>query len=359
MTPTTSDVLLPRQPRPSHWVRQDRLAGAQAALRVAANAGALSARILDEWQLYLADLASRPADTALPILPDGPGHAWRQEGATLLRRVIDGASFDWRHQPAIPPPSPAWSALCVLAALGNRPEVLARDLDAHRPSFRAITMLLAGAHHGYHGLGLTHAPSGLILDNVWPHRSEPIRTSQSSPLRLDAISVGAGAVAMTICPGKCQAASASGAWQRDLAMDLQRVVDWGASDLVTLLPTAEMLRLGAAEMPALAERMGLRWWHWPIQDGGVPSMAFHEAANLGAWRSLTATLRSGGRVVVHCKGGIGRSGLVAAMLAADTEPNVDLIDLVDRVRAARHGAIETVVQEWFLARYLRPGARLA
>ena len=55
--------------------------------------------------------------------------------------------------------------------------------------------------------------------------------------------------------------------------------------------------------------------------------------------ALRARLAAGERVLVHCKGGLGRTGLVAARLLV--EFGVAPADAVARVRAARPGAIET------------------
>jgi protein-tyrosine phosphatase len=57
-------------------------------------------------------------------------------------------------------------------------------------------------------------------------------------------------------------------------------------------------------------------------------------------------------VVVHCKSGLGRAGTVAALLLASRDPSLPCDEVVKRVRAARPNAIETVVQERYLASHL-------
>jgi ADP-ribosyl-[dinitrogen reductase] hydrolase len=83
------------------------------------------------------------------------------------------------------------------------------------------------------------------------------------------------------------------------------------------------------------------WLHLPIRDVSVPDAAFEDA-----WQchgpGLRARLRAGFDVLVHCKGGLGRAGLVATRLLIDLgwAPG----DALATVRAARPGAVETAEQ---------------
>lgn len=57
---------------------------------------------------------------------------------------------------------------------------------------------------------------------------------------------------------------------------------------------------------------------------------------------LRSILRRGGKVLVHCRGGLGRAGTAAARLLV--EFGVAPADAVARVRHTRAGAIETKQQ---------------
>src|SRR5579872_6899833 len=96
------------------------------------------------------------------------------------------------------------------------------------------------------------------------------KTSQSHPLRIDAVAVrdGSGTIGLTFCPGKKHSGAYSGAWDRDLCTDLAAIREFGATALVTLMESHE---LDVVEVPAWrlqehAREFGLEWHHLPIPD---------------------------------------------------------------------------------------------
>ncbi|WP_428101279.1 hypothetical protein [Candidatus Rariloculus sp.] len=142
------------------------------------------------------------------------------------------------------------------------------------------------------------------------------RTSITDPLKIDAMPCGNGVIGMTLCPGK-QASSVFGAaWARDLALDLDAVVDWGATSLVSLVERPELSALGVSNLGDAAEEAGLEWHHLPIKDVDIPDERFE-----GRWtysgHVLQRRLQSGERIVLHCRGGLGRTGTIAARLAIE------------------------------------------
>ena len=170
-------------------------------------------------------------------------------------------------------------------------------------------------------------------------------TSTNSPLQIAQVlspPAGGGRIGITLCPGKWQARSVSGNWQRDLATALQATGQWGAAAVVTLMPHDDLVACQAGHIGAACEQQGMEWYHLPIQDVNVPTPEF-ETAWLYAGLRLREHLRQGRHVLVHCRGGLGRSGTVAARLLAELGRVPE--EAVDAVRAARPGAIETLQQE--------------
>ena len=168
------------------------------------------------------------------------------------------------------------------------------------------------------------------------------RTSLTHPLRIDAVpSLGGGLIGMTFCPGKVQPSGFTGAWSRDLALDLDAIRDWGAAAVVTLVEGWELGRYQVPALKAEVRARGMEWHHLPIVDGDVPHAPF-DAAWPATGPVLRAHLQAGRRILLHCLGGLGRTGTVAAMLMA--ELGGDPGAAVRAVRRARPGALETSAQ---------------
>jgi protein-tyrosine phosphatase len=89
-------------------------------------------------------------------------------------------------------------------------------------------------------------------------------------------------------------------------------------------------------------RRGMDWLHLPIRDVGTPSAAFEAHWPLQS-RRLRDLLDNGQNILVHCRGGLGRAGMISARLLV--ESGVEPDEAMTRVRAARPGAIETPRQE--------------
>lgn len=182
------------------------------------------------------------------------------------------------------------------------------------------------------------------------------RTSLSHPLRIATVSPGQGfgRVGITFCPGKYDANAHTGMWDRDLAVDLDAIRTWGASAVVTLVEQKEMSFLRVPNLGEEVIRRGMLWFHLPIVDVSIPDDAF-EAAWERAGQELRSVLSGGSDVVVHCRGGLGRAGTIAARLLI--ELGVEPKTAIENVREARPGAIETYAQEQFVLG-LRPVSRL-
>ena len=150
---------------------------------------------------------------------------------------------------------------------------------------------------------------------------------------------------MTFCPGKKQRGGMTGDWDRDLELDLEVILASGSSTLVNLMEDHEMRDLGVADT---AERIpeGLQYLRWPIADAGTPGPTWE-----AHWRKegagLISRLRGGENIVLHCKGGLGRTGMIAACLLVQFECTAE--DAISAVRAARPGTIETAAQERFIS----------
>ena len=178
------------------------------------------------------------------------------------------------------------------------------------------------------------------------------RTSQSHPLQIAEVraSPAHGRIGITFCPGKHDQFAVSGAWARDLAQDLDVIAAWGASAVVTLLEPAELLMLKVPNLGESVHAKGMTWHHLPIADYSVPDEGFERIWQTQG-RELRARLCHGENILLHCKGGLGRTGTVAACLLR--EAGIGAAEAVAQVRLARPKTIETTEQERYVQVYKR------
>ena len=170
------------------------------------------------------------------------------------------------------------------------------------------------------------------------------RTSSSDPLRIDEIAVGGtgGTIGMTLCPGRRDNFSVEGTWDRDLAADITIVSAWKPDLILTLVEHSEFALLGVPSFYDSMLRANLPWRHLPIRDAGVPDPSFEEAW-LTTGSEARAILKRGGRILLHCRAGLGRTGMIAARLLVELGSTPGTA--ISAVRGARNGTIETQAQE--------------
>lgn len=125
----------------------------------------------------------------------------------------------------------------------------------------------------------------------------------------------------------------------DLPGDVAMIADWGARLVLSLTEPEEMAASGAAGLAQALAAHGIGHAAFPIPDFGTPA-ADADWASLS--RDLHRRLAAGERVLLHCMGGKGRSGMVAMRLLV--ERGLSATEALALVRRARPGAVETVAQ---------------
>ena len=143
-----------------------------------------------------------------------------------------------------------------------------------------------------------------------------------------ALEAGGGTLAISPMPGRT----------RHYYTDWLHLSDWRPDLVITMTPQSELERKGAGTLGSDLAQAGVAWRHFPVADFGTPS-----ARQMTEWRDIAKlaqeTLARRGRVLVHCYGGCGRSGMAVLriMIAVGEAPDAALA----RLRRIRPCAIET------------------
>ena len=127
----------------------------------------------------------------------------------------------------------------------------------------------------------------------------------------------------------------------ELKASLEQLKAQGVNAIVTALDSEEMEKAGVAELPAITEKLGMAWFHQPIEDDCAPDEGFDTR-----WQQIAPKvqeiLEKGGKVALHCMGGSGRTGLLAAHVLLERGWKLDTIK--SEVKALRPSAFSKQVQ---------------
>jgi protein-tyrosine phosphatase len=119
------------------------------------------------------------------------------------------------------------------------------------------------------------------------------------------------------------------------------IIAWRPAMVLTMTTEIELEAAGAEALPDDLARAGVVWRHLPVTDFRAPC-----ASVASFWPGVSAEARqvmaAGGRVLVHCYGGCGRSGMALMRLMVDAGEAPDAA--LERLRAVRPCAVETAAQ---------------
>ena len=185
------------------------------------------------------------------------------------------------------------------------------------------------------------------------HKALPTRTSASHPITvswLDAADAREGALGLCYCPGK-NVVREGVRWARDLQRDLQHLISaHGVTVVVCLLSDAELRALGVGrDYCSAVRRAGLELIQLPIIEMFAPEDMLSTAT---AIEGICNLLEGGSKVAIHCRGGVGRAGMLGACLLMRMGLAMgpkEAIQLVRRKRCKR--AVESRSQERFVLEY--------
>ncbi|KAL3049673.1 hypothetical protein OYC64_009013 [Pagothenia borchgrevinki] len=133
--------------------------------------------------------------------------------------------------------------------------------------------------------------------------------------------------------------------RRSLERDVEELQSQGVQDVFVFCTRGELSKY---RVPSLLEVYGQRGFtvhHTPFPDGEAPPLEL----SCRILEELQLSLQSSRRTVIHCYGGLGRSGLIAACLLLQLSVTMTPNKAIEILREHRGGgAIQTVKQYNFL-----------
>ena len=146
------------------------------------------------------------------------------------------------------------------------------------------------------------------------------------------ISVGPALLGMGHLPGL----------QGNFLADVEKIFNWKPAAIISLTEKKEMEDLGASNFISLIEKEKIPWLHFPIKDFGIVDQQ-QEFLWEPTSKNIHQKINTGGRILVHCRGGCGRSGMI--VLRIMIEFGEDPREALERLRKIRPCAVETKEQE--------------
>eukprot|EP00743_Colponemidia_sp_Colp-15_P005855 GILK01006294.1.p1 GENE.GILK01006294.1~~GILK01006294.1.p1 ORF type:complete len:215 (-),score=29.75 GILK01006294.1:169-762(-) len=163
------------------------------------------------------------------------------------------------------------------------------------------------------------------------------------PLHLSWVPIGGASQRIGLCelPGR-----KSRGVKRDLESDIAELRQCGTTDIFVLNTLAEMKKEKVADVLFEAYKTaGFTIHHFPMDDGTAPTTQ----QCIDIMKVLLHLSESSSTIVVHCLGGLGRTGTVVSILLRVLDSSLSAEDAIARVRDIRGpSAIQTVKQFNFI-----------
>ena len=132
----------------------------------------------------------------------------------------------------------------------------------------------------------------------------------------------------------------------DLATSVGELRQAGADAIVTMMTDEELDKFDASSLPDVVRQNGMIWFHFPVEDDAAPAEDFEQS-----WQAskpeVLALIEQGKGVAIHCRGGSGRTGFMAAVIMR--EMGMDQAQAIDLVKGLRPNSLKLPAHTEYLA----------
>jgi len=144
---------------------------------------------------------------------------------------------------------------------------------------------------------------------------------------------------MSMCPGRQNHSN----WSRDLDMDIQVLSNLGVEVVVTLMTQAELEKMKLSHLPEVIKQAVMESIYFSITDKWLPNSIDDFIRVVYA---VIDQIKLGRKIVVHCNGGKGRTGLL--VVACLIQLGLSQTDATNIIRKVRPGMLQNPAQQMYL-----------
>lgn len=141
---------------------------------------------------------------------------------------------------------------------------------------------------------------------------------------------------LTPCPGTKEL---------PLKSALQALKEYGANAVITLMTEKELQALVLNDVGIAVKSLGMSWFHLPICDDQTPDKDFSTLWET-AGPAIHRLLENEKSIAIHCKGGSGRTGMIAAQILL--ERGEVLHKVVKKIQVLRPNALNLAEQREYI-----------
>lgn len=120
----------------------------------------------------------------------------------------------------------------------------------------------------------------------------------------------------------------------------------GADAIVTMMTDEELAKFEVDSLPDVVRQSGMTWFHFPVEDDAAPGEVFEQS-----WQArkpeVLALIEQGKCVAIHCRGGSGRTGFMAAVIMR--ELGMDEVQATSLVKGLRPNSLKLPAHTEYLA----------
>jgi protein-tyrosine phosphatase len=168
-----------------------------------------------------------------------------------------------------------------------------------------------------------------------------------------------GKLGLTMCPGKKQKKLKIGkCWNRDTITDLLRLkFEFNMNILVSLMKFYEYEKFKCNDLFYYTRLLNIKHMIYPIRDMNTPLDSDIDDIYMKLIIDISNELKKGKNIIIHCLGGLGRSGTIAACVNMYLDNTVNYRTAIKAIRRVRPGAVQNKKQEKWIKKFYNRNIR--